>query len=71
MAIRLELPEDLVPAKSLNFGTVFLYSGLAYVRLRPAEFRGEKFNAVGIGHDGMAWLWDAPVQILDVTLKPI
>lgn len=42
----------------LDFGDAFLYCGLAYVKTKPANgHKGARFNAVGVGHEGIMYLW--------------
>jgi hypothetical protein len=54
--------------KDLEFGEVFLFNGLPYVKLRPAGARN-RFNAVGLGHDSTIYLWHEVVQVLDAELS--
>lgn len=59
-----------VSCKNLAFGDPFFYGGLLYVRTRPTGTQVGRYNCVGVGHDGYAYLWDEGVIPAAVTARP-
>ena len=62
--------DETVQFMDMEFGELFLYCGLAYVKTKPATGHGKlRFNAVGVGHSGLTYLWHDLVIPVDAVLS--
>ena len=62
---------NFVIARNVDFGIPFLHHNEVYVRVRPFSLGSERYNAVCVGRDDLAYVWNDLVELVGITARPL